>query len=85
MTLRLRPAVFSVTSLGISVAGPGNNLYKDPVGREFGHIQENGKAKSKESNGEQPITRCGNCSLETKRREYTTVVNIAEDKHLIMD
>lgn len=46
MTLRLRPAVFSVTSLGISVAGPGNNLYKDPVGREFGAFKKMEKPRA---------------------------------------
>lgn len=51
MTLRLRPAVFSVTSLGISVAGPGNNLYKDPVGREFGAFKKMEKPRAKRATG----------------------------------
>lgn len=52
MTLRLRPAIFSmVASLGISVAGPGNSLHKDPMGRDFGTFKEMEKPGTKRATG----------------------------------
>lgn len=65
----LRPATVSrMTSLRISVVGPGNNLCKDPEESEFWHIQGNGKAKAKSKESNRALTtRCGNCNLEKKK------------------
>lgn len=40
-----------VASLGISVAGPGNSLHKDPMGRDFGTFKEMEKPGTKRATG----------------------------------